>query len=117
LEPLRIVLPFLGYLVVGIVLFIGLRKHALAATVVAIVLGVLASGLLLGILNEVFLPEAGMFQALIIALLAALAAALALRCLLEGPRRPLNWIALILSLPPLLFLIIFGLGELLGPAH
>lgn len=117
MELIPIILPFLGYLVVGVALFIVLRKHPVAATVVAIVLGVLASGLLLGILNEVFLPEAGLFHALIIALLAAVAVALALRCLLAGHRRPLNWIALILSLPPLLFLIIFGLGELLGPAH
>ncbi|MDX9953254.1 MAG: hypothetical protein RBT75_04125 [Anaerolineae bacterium] len=45
------------------------------------------------------------------------AAALALHCLLAGQRRPLNWMALIVSLQPLLFLIIFGLGHLLGPAH
>jgi len=82
-----------------------------------IVLGATASVLLLGIVNEWFLPEAGMLQAILIALVAALATAIAVTALLRNRRSVLNWVALAVSAPPLLFLVVFGLGEILGPSH
>lgn len=93
------------------------RKPVGAATWTAIVLGITGSVLLIGILNSWFLPEAGMSAAILIGLLTAAACALAVVGLVRGERRPLNWIALAVSAPPLLFLIMFGLGEFLGPAH
>lgn len=93
------------------------RKSTGAATWIAIILGLSGSVLLLGILNSWFLPRAGMVEALLIGTLTAVACALAIAALIRGERRPLNWIALAVSVPPALFLAVFGLGELFGPAH
>ena len=93
------------------------RKPVGAATWTAIGLGITGSVLLLGILNSWFLPEAGMSEAIGIAFLTAIASTLAVVALLRDRRQPLNWVALLVSAPPLLFLIAFGLGELFGPPH
>ena len=93
------------------------RKRVSAATWIAIVLGLAGSVLLLGIVNSWFLPRAGMFEAISIGLLTAVACVLAIAALVRGERQPLNWVALAVSVPPVLFLIAFGLGELFGPAH
>ena len=115
--PLRAVLPLVGYVLIGIALFVVLRKHALASMWAALVLGGAADVLLLGILNGWFLPEAGMSHAIRIAILSGIATLFAIGCLLRGKRRPLNWVALVVSVPAMLFLVVFGLGELLGSAQ
>ena len=114
---MQVALSMLAGLVVGVVLFLLTRKHANVAMWTALVLGVIGSVLFMGTINGWFLPEAGRFQAIGIGLLSGVAAVLAAGCLLRGERRPLNWIALLVSAPPVLFMIIFGLGELFGPAH
>lgn len=107
----------LAGLLTGVILFLLTRKHAVAAVSTALVLGVIGSVLFLGTINGWFLPEAGRFQAIGIGLLCGIATALAAGCLLRGERRPLNWVAVAVSAPPLLFLVVFGIGELLGPSH
>jgi len=104
-------------LLAGVVLFFATRKHAVAAVWSAIVMGVFGSALFVAILNEWIWPRAGMFHAIGIGLFTGVATALAIGGLVRGERRPLNWIALAVSAPPVLFLIVFGIGELLGPAH
>lgn len=110
-------LSIVAGLVVGGALFLLTRKHADSAVWTALVLGMIGSVLFLGTINGWFLPEAGRFQAIGIGLLSGVATALAAGCLVRGERRPLNWVALAVSAPPVLFLIVFGIGELLGPSH
>lgn len=120
LREVRIMLTALSMmagLVAGVVLFLVTRKHADAAMWTALVLGVVGSVLFVGTINGWFLPEAGMFQAVGIGLMSGVATALAAGCLLRGERRPLNWVALAVSIPPLLFLAVFGIAELIGPSH
>ena len=114
---MQVALSMLAGLVAGVVLFLLTRKHANAAMWTALVLGTIGSVLLVGMINGWFLPGAGRFQAIGIGLLSGVATALAAGCLLRGERRPLNWVALAVSAPPVLFLVVFGIGELLGPSH
>lgn len=58
-----------------------------------------------------------MFHASGIGLLSGVATALAVGCLARGERRLVNWAALVVSAPPVLFLIVFGIAEILGPPH
>lgn len=104
-------------LVAGTALFLATRKHAAAAAWSALVMGVVGSTLFVAILNEWIWPRAGLFHAVAIGIFTGVATALAIGCLVRGERKPLNWIALAASAPPVLFLIIFGIGEILGPAH
>ena len=104
-----------GLLVGGVVLFFLTRKHAAVAVWTALALGIVGSVLLLGILNVWFLPRAGALEAVGTGLLSGIATALAVGCLVRGERKPINWIALAAAAPPVLFLIVFGIGELLFP--
>jgi hypothetical protein len=58
-----------------------------------------------------------MLEAAGVGLLSGIATALAVGCLVRGERRLINWLALAVSAPPVLFLIIFGIGNLLGPGY
>ena len=104
-------------LIVGAALFLLTRKHPAAAMWTALVLGGIGSVLFLGTTTGWFLPELGRFGAIGIGLLSGLATALAVGCVLRGERRPLNWIAVAVSAPPVLFLIVFGIAEVFGPRH
>lgn len=104
-----------GLLIGGTPLYSVTRRRPAAAAWTAIVLGVIAIVLLLGILNAWFLPRAGALEAAATGLLSGIATALAVGCLVRGERKPINWLALVVALPPVLFLVIFGLGELLYP--
>lgn len=104
-----------GLLIGGTVLYSATRKRPAVAVWSAIVLGVVAIVLLLGILNVWFLPRAGALEAGATGLLSGIATALAIGCLARGERKPVNWLALAVALPPVLFLVVFGLGELLYP--
>lgn len=107
---------FVG-LVVGVALIALTRKNPTAAVWIALVLGAIALIVLVGALSGWILPQMGLFGAMSIALLSGVATALALGCIIRGERTPLNWIALVVSAPPVLFLVVFGIGELLGPPH
>lgn len=102
---------------VGVALIVLTRKSPTAAVRIALVLGAGALIVLVGALSGWILPELGLFGALSIALMSGVATALALGCIIRGERTPLNWIALVVSAPPVLFLVVFGIGELLGPPH
>lgn len=104
-------------LLAGVALFLATRKHAVAAAWTALVMGVVGSALFVAILNEWIWPRAGMFHAIAIGLFTGVATALAVGCLVRGERKPVNWAGLAVSAPPVLFLIVFGIAELLGPAH
>lgn len=114
---MQIAASMLVGLVVGVGLFLMTRKHAIAAMWTALVFGVAGSVLFLGTINGWFLPELGRFGAIGIGLLSGIATALAVGCVLRGERRPLNWVAVAVSAPPVLFLLVFGIAEVLGPAH
>lgn len=114
---MQIAVSMLAGLIVGVVLYLLTRRRAAVAMWMALVLGSAGSVLFLGSINGWFLPELGRFGAIGIGLLSGIATALAAGCILRGERRSLNWVALLVSAPPVLFLIVFGIGELLGPAH
>lgn len=103
--------------VVGVALIALTRKSPKAAVWIALVLGTAALIVLVGTLSGLVLPQMGLFGAMSIALMSGVATALALGCIIRGERTTLNWIALVLSAPPVLFLVVFGVGELLGPPH
>jgi len=105
-----------GLLIGGVVVYVATQKHAAAAVWTALAMGVVADVVLLGMLNEWFLPRAGMFEAVGVALLSGIATALAIGCLVRGERKALNWVALAFAAPPVIFLVIFGLGNLFSPA-
>ena len=107
---------FVG-LIVGVVLYLVTRRQANLAMWIALVLGVVAAVLLVGSINGWLLPDAGRFGAIGMGLLSGIATILAVGCIARGERKPLNWVALFVSALPVLFLIVFGLGELLGPPH
>lgn len=111
---MQIAVSMLVGLLVGAALFLATRKRAAAAVWIALVLGVIGSVLFVLIINGWFLPEAGMFEATGIGILTGIATALAAGCLIRGERRLINWIALVVSAPPVLFLIVFGLAHLFG---
>lgn len=104
-------------LIVGVALYLVTRKHAGVAMWIALVLGVAGTVLLLGSINGWLLPDLGRFGAIGIGLLSGIATVLAVGCILHGERRVLYWVALLASVPPVLFLVVFGIGELLGPPH
>jgi hypothetical protein len=114
---MQLALSMLVGLVVGGAVLLLTRKHAVTAVWTALVLGVIGSVLFLGTISGWFLPELGRLGVVGIGLVCGVATAVALGCLLRGERRPLNWVALAVSAPPLLFLAIFGIAELLGPPH
>lgn len=114
---MRIAVSMIVGLLVGAGLFLLTRKNAAAAAWTALVLGLIGTATFVGTISGWFLPEAGMFQAIGIGLLSGIATALAVGCLLRGERRPLNWLAAAVSAPPVLFLVVFGIAELVGPAH
>jgi len=114
---MQLAVSMLAGLIVGVALFLLTRKHAGIAMWTALVLGVVGSVLFLGTINGLFLPELGRFGAVGIGLLSGVATALAVGCVLRGERRPLNWVAVAVSAPPLLFLLVFGIAEVLGPSH
>lgn len=102
---------------VGSALFLATRRHSVATVSIALVLGVVGSAVLLFSLGGWILPDLGRSGVIGIGLLSGVATVLAVGALLRGERRPLNWIAALVSVPPVLFLIVFGVAELLGPAH
>lgn len=104
-------------LIVGVALFRLMRERPIAAMWTAIVLGVIGTVLFVATISGWFLPELGRFGAVGIGILSGIATALAVGCLLRGERRPLNWVALAVSAPPVLFLLVFGIAEILGPSH
>ena len=104
-------------LLAGVVLFFATRKHAVAAVWSALIMGVVGSALFIAILNEWIWPRAGIFHAVGIGLFTGVATALAIGCLVRGERKLINWIALAVSAPAVLFLIVFGIGNLLSPAY
>jgi hypothetical protein len=114
---MQLALSMVVGLIVGVALFLLTRKHAVAAMWTALVLGVIGSVLFVTTINGWFLPELGRFGAVGIGILSGIATALAVGCLLRGERRPLNWVALAVSAPPMLFLLVFGIAEILGPSH
>ena len=114
---MQLALSMVVGLIVGVALFLLTRKHAVAAMWTALVLGVIGSVLFVTTINGWFLPELGRFGAVGIGMLSGIATALAVGCLLRGERRPLNWVALAVSAPPVLFLLVFGIAEILGPSH
>lgn len=104
-------------LIAGVALFRLMRGRPIAAMWTAIVLGVIGTVLFVATISGWFLPELGRFGAVGIGLLSGIATALALGCVLRGERRPLNWVALAVSAPPVLFLLFFGIAHLFGPGH
>jgi uncharacterized membrane protein YeaQ/YmgE (transglycosylase-associated protein family) len=114
---MQLAVSMLAGLIVGVVLFLLTRKRPGVAMWTAIVLGVIGSVLFLGTINGLFLPEMGRLGAVGLGLLSGVATALAVGCLLRGERRPLNWVAVAVSAPPVLFLVVFGIAEVLGPSH
>lgn len=114
---MQLAVSMLAGLIVGVGLFLLTRKRPVVAMWTAFVLGVIGSILFLGTINGWFLPELGRFGIIGIGLLSGVATALAVGCVLRGERRPLNWVALAVSAPPLLFLLVFGVAEILGPSH
>lgn len=114
---MQIAVSVLAGLVVGVVLYLNTRRRAAVAMWMAIVLGIAGSLLFLGSINGWFLPDLGRLGAIGIGLLSGIATTLAVGCIVRGERRPLNWVALLVAAPPVLFLIVFGIGELLGPPH
>jgi hypothetical protein len=114
---MQIAASMLVGLVVGVGLFLLTRKRAAAAMWTALVLGSTGSVLFLGATSGWLLPELGRFGAIGIGLLSGVATALAVGCVLRGERRPLNWVAVAVSAPPVIFLLVFGIAEVLGPAH
>lgn len=114
---MQVAVSMLLGLSVGVVLYLLTRGRGAVAMRLAIVLGISGSALLLGSINGWLLPDLGRFGAIAIGMLSGIAFALALGCILRGERRPLNWVALLVSAPPVLFLIVFGVAELLGPPH
>lgn len=114
---MQLALSMLAGLIVGVALFLLTRKSPAVAMWTALVLGVIGSVLFAGTISGWFLPELGRFGAIGIGLVSGIATALALGCVFRGERRPLNWLAVALSAPPVLFLIVFGIAELLGPPH
>ncbi len=114
---MQVAVSMVAGLGVGVVLYLMTRGRPAVAMWLALVLGIAGSVLFLGSINGWFLPDLGRFGAIGIGLLSGVATALAVGCLIRGERRPLNWVALLFSAPPVLFLIVFGIGELLGPSH
>lgn len=114
---MQLTVSMLAGLVVGVVLFLLTRKHANTAMWTALVLGVIGSVLFLGTMSGWFLPDLGRFGAIGIGLISGIATTLAVGCVLRGERRPLNWVAVAVSVPPVLFLPVFSIAELLGPSH
>ena len=114
---MQLAVSMLAGLIVGVVLFLLTRKHAVVAAWTAIALGVIGSVLFLATINGWFLPELGRIGLIGIGLLSGVATALAVGCVLRGGRRPLNWVAVAVSAPPVRFMIVFGIAELLGPSH
>jgi len=87
-------------------------KNAKGISLVAFILGIIGPMMLLGILKSWILPEAGMFEAILIGFISAVACTLAIVGLVKGQERLLNFITVLASAPALLFLIVFGLGHL-----
>lgn len=114
---MQLAVSMLAGLVVGVGLFLFTRKRPVVALWTALVLGIIGSVLFLATISGWFLPELGRLGAIGIGLLSGVATALAAGCVLRGERRPLNWVALAVSAPPLLFLLVFGVAEVLGPSH
>jgi len=104
-------------LLVGGAVFFATRRHPTAAAYTALTLGVLGSALFITTINGWFLPDLGRFGMIGIGLLSGIATTLAVGCLVRGERKPINWVALAFAAPPVLFLIVFGIAELLGPSH
>ncbi len=114
---MQLALSMLVGLAVGVGLFMATRKHAGIAMWTAIVLGAIGSTLFLASINGWFLPDLGRFGIIGIGLLSGIATTLAVGCVLRGERRPLNWVAVAVAAPPVLFLLVFGIAEALGPPH
>lgn len=114
---MQIAVSVLAGLIVGFVLYFVTRKRATVAMWLALVLGAVGDVLLVGSINGWLLPDLGRLGAIGIGLLSGIATVLAVGCVVRGERRPLNWVAVLVSVPPVLFLIVFGIGELLGPPH
>lgn len=104
-----------GLVLGGAVLLFVTRKNGAVAAWIALVLGAIGTVLLIGIMTGRIWPEAGALHAIGVGLLSGVATMLAAGALLRGERKPLNWIALAAAAPPVLFLIVFGVGELLFP--
>ena len=114
---MQVTVSMLVGLIVGVVLYLATRKHPDVAVWIAVVLGIAGTVLLVGSINGWLLPDLGRLGAIGIGLLSGIATVLAVGCLLRGERRPLNWVALLVSALPVIFLVVFGIGELLGPSH
>ena len=106
-----------GGIVAGVILFLVTRKNASNAKWIALALGVTGSSLFVLTINGWFLPGLGRLGAVGIGLLSGVATTLAVACVLRGERRALNWVAVAVSAPPVLFLLVFGIAEVLGPSH
>lgn len=101
----------------GALLFTATRKHAVAAARVALTLGLVGSLVFLGSINGWLLPDLGRMGMVVVGVLSGAATALSVGCLVNGHRERLNWGALAAAVPPIIFLVAIGIGELLGPAH
>ncbi|MBN1519770.1 MAG: hypothetical protein JW923_06745 [Spirochaetales bacterium] len=82
---------------------------------VALILGVVVGLTLLGILQSWFLPRAGLAEAWLIGLVSVVATVLSVWGTVKQPRSAITWIAAVVSASPLLFLLFFLVGNLLGP--
>ena len=116
-RAMQLAVSMLAGLVAGVALFLLTRRHPGAAMWTALVLGVVGTTLFFATINGWFLPSLGRLGALGIGLLSGIATALAVGCLLRGERRPLNWVTALVSAPPAIFLLVFGIAEVLGPSH
>lgn len=114
---MQVGVSMLAGLIVGVALFLLTRKRPAVAMWTALVMGVIGSVFFLGTINGWFLPELGRFGIVGIGALSGVATALAVGCVLRGERRPMNWVAVAIAAPPVLFLVVFGIAEVLGPSH
>lgn len=101
----------------GAVLFSLLRVRPSAMAWTALVMGLLGSALFIASISGWALPELGRFGIIGIGMISGIATALAVGSLMRGERHAQNWAALAVSAPPLLFMLVFGIAELIGPRH
>ena len=107
---------FVG-VVLGIVLLSLTRNRAVAAVWTALVLGAIADVLFVAFMAGPFIPQLGRFGIIGVGLLAGVAALLSVGLVLRGDRKALNWVALVVGIPPVLFMLVFGIAEIVGPRH
>lgn len=114
---MQLSLSMLVGLVAGAGIFLVIGTHARTAMWAALVLAVIGGAAFLLTINGGFIPQLGRAGIVGVGLLSGIATSLAAGCVVKGERRPLNWVVLALAAAPVLFLLVFGVAELLGPPH